>query len=78
MLGLQCCTQALSGCGWQGLLSVGMHGVLIAVEPHIAEHRLLGEGASAVSAWGLSNCGMQALELQLIAVALWAPLFQGM
>ena len=39
-LGLLCCVQAFSGCGERGLLSVAVHGLLIAVASLVAEHGL--------------------------------------
>ena len=39
-LGLRCCAQAFSSCGERGLLFVVVRGLLIAVAPLVAEHRL--------------------------------------
>ena len=41
---------------------VVVHGLLIVVAPHVAEHGLQGLGASVVAARGLSGCGSWALE----------------
>ena len=40
VLGLRCCTQALSSCGEQGLLFIAVHRLLIAVASLVVEHRL--------------------------------------
>ena len=39
-LGLPCCAWAFSRCSERGLLFVGVHGLLIAVAPLVAEHGL--------------------------------------
>ena len=39
-LGLHCCTRAFSSCGEQGLLFLGVCGLLIAVASLVAEHEL--------------------------------------
>ena len=39
-LGLCCCARAFSSCGERGLLFVAVHGLLIAVASHVAEHGL--------------------------------------
>ena len=39
-LGLRCCAQAFSSCSEQGLLSVVVRGLLIAVASLVAEHKL--------------------------------------
>ena len=44
MLGLHCCEQTFSSCGEQGLLFVAVHGLLIEVASHVAEHRLQAHG----------------------------------
>ena len=46
----------------KGYSLVVAHGLLIAVAPLIAEHRLWNTAASAVAAYGLSMCGTWALE----------------
>ena len=40
VLGLRCCAWAFSSCGERGLLSIAVHGLLIAVASLVAEHRL--------------------------------------
>ena len=40
VLGLRCCTRALSSCGERGPLLVAVRGLLMAVAPLVAEHRL--------------------------------------
>ena len=40
VLGLRCCARAFSSCGVWGLLSVVVHGLLIAVASLVAEHGL--------------------------------------
>ena len=40
VLDLRCCARAFSRCGEQGLLSVAVSGLLIAVASLVAEHRL--------------------------------------
>ena len=40
LLGLRCCVRAFSSCGEQGLLSVVVCGLLIAVASLVTEHRL--------------------------------------
>ena len=40
VLGLRCCTRPFSSCGEQGLLSVVVRGLLIAVASLVAEHGL--------------------------------------
>ena len=40
VLGLRCWARAFSSCGEQGLLSVAVHGLLIAVASRVAEHGL--------------------------------------
>ena len=65
VLGLHCCTWALSSCGEWGLLFVVLRGLLIAS---------LGMQASVVVARGLSSCGSWALEHRLsscVPVASW-------
>ena len=39
-LDLRCCAQAFSSCSEQGLLFIGVHGLLTAVASLVAEHRL--------------------------------------
>ena len=39
-LGLLSCTRSFSSCGEQGLLSVAVHRLLVAVASLVAEHRL--------------------------------------
>ena len=39
-LGPRCCAQGFSSCGEWGLLSVAVHGLLIAVASLVAEHGL--------------------------------------
>ena len=64
MLGLRCWAWAFSTCGERGLLSVAMHGLLIAVASRCGA-QALGTRASVVVACGLSSCGLQALERRL-------------
>ena len=40
VLGLCCCTQAVSSCGEQGLLFIVVHGLLIAVASLVVEYGL--------------------------------------
>ena len=40
VLGLCCWARAFSSCGERGLLSIAVHGLLIAVASLVAEHRL--------------------------------------
>lgn len=40
-----------SGCGEQGPLFIAVHGLLIAVTPLVAEHRLWAHGLSSWSTW---------------------------
>ena len=40
VLGLRCCTQALSSCGERGLLFVVVRGLLTAVASLVVEHGL--------------------------------------
>ena len=54
-LGLRCFARAFSSCGKQGLLIVGVRGLLIA--------GALGAWASVVAACGLSSCGSWVLLL---------------
>ena len=51
VLGLRCCVWALSSCGEQGLLSIAVRGLLIAVAPLVAEHSTGSRRA------GFSSCG---------------------
>ena len=64
VLGLRCWAWAFSTCGERGLLSVAMHGLLIAVASRCGA-QALGTRASVVVACGLSSCGLQALERRL-------------
>ena len=63
-LDLPCCLWAFSSCSEQWLLSVAMHGLLIAVASRCGA-QALGTRASVVVACGLSSCGLQALERRL-------------
>ena len=40
VLGLRCWARAFSSCGERGLLSIAVHGLLIAAASLVAEHRL--------------------------------------
>ena len=53
MLGLHCCAWAFSRCGEQGLLSIAVLGLLIAVASLVAEH-----GLSSVRLHSLKNVEM--------------------
>ena len=67
---LRCYAQAFSSCGEQGLLFVGLRGLLVAVASLVAEHGL--------QAHGLSSCGSQALECRLSSCGARAQLLCGM
>ena len=59
MLGIHCCTWALSLVAEsRGHTLVVVRGLLIAVPPFVVEHRLEGVWASVVAAHGLSSCGI--------------------
>ena len=60
-MGLRCCAQAFSSCGWRGLLFVAVRGLLIAVASRCGAWAL-GARASVVAAGGLSSCDMRAVE----------------
>ena len=51
-----------SSCGEQGLLSVAVCGLLIAVTSLVVERRFEGAWTSAVAAYGLSSCGSWTLK----------------
>ena len=60
---LRCYARAFSSCGEQGLLSVVVRGLLIAVASLVAW--ALGVWASVVVTRGLGSCGSWALEHRL-------------
>ena len=70
MLGLRCCVLAFSSCSEQGLLSVLVRGLLIAVASLAVEHEL--------QVHGLSSCGSWTLERRLSSCGTWAQLLRSM
>ena len=60
MLGLLCCTQALSSCREQGLLFIVVHSLPTVLPSLVAEHRLKCIQASVFAAHGFSSCGTRA------------------
>lgn len=64
VLGLLCCTQALSSCHEQGLLFIVVQGLPTVVPSLVAEHRLKCIQASVFVAHGFSSCGTRAKLLR--------------
>ena len=63
VLGLHCCSKAFSSCGEQGLLSIAVHQLLIAVASRFRAWTL-GTQASVVATLELSSCGTWAYLLR--------------
>ena len=59
-----------SSCGEQGLHSIAVHKLPIALAPLVAEHSLQSSWASVVAARGLRSHGSQALEHRLWCMGL--------
>ena len=62
MLGLLCCTRALSNCGERGLIPVALHRPLPVVASPAAKHRLQTHGLQRLWHAGFSSCGSQAQQ----------------
>ena len=76
VLGLRCCTRALSSCGKRGPLFTVVRG------PHCSglsccRARALGAWAAVAVACGLRSCGLRAPELRLSSCGTWAQLPRG-
>ena len=66
------CVFGCAGCSLPAGFPIAARGLLIAVAPLVAEHRLQGTRASAAVACGLRSCGSRALEHRLSSCGVWA------
>ena len=77
VVGLCYCTWAFPSSGSRSSFLVEVHGLLFAVAPLAAEHRLLAQASVAV-AHGLHSCSSQARERRLSSCGAWAQLLCSM
>ena len=84
-LGLCCCARAFFSCGKWGLLFIAVRRLLIALASLVVEHGLqahrlqqLWHVGSVVVTYGLSSCGVRAVERRLSSCGARAQLLRGM